>query len=374
MDFNPTFFRPLLLGAISLCLAACGTLSIPAAKCDKVGDIEPVCRFSNPEDMELLPDKKTLIISQIGNMEGTAAGKLVFFDTASQSLSPAFPPPPGTAAPLGGDNWGAKNCPGIPGPEFSPIGISLRQRNDGRWQLAAVNQGGRTSVEMFELLPRGDGYALGWRGCVPPPANINMNDVALLRDGGFVATHMFDRLAPRVFGYSTGIWKSQFGFDTGYVFEWLPSASETFRVLAGSHGSFPNGIQLSADDLSVFANFTSNNEIRKLDRKSGKKLLSAELVRPDNLSWDRNGFLLGASLSGGAMGLFNCHRHPGETCGFAFSIVRIDPETMATETVFRHEGEPMGAATVAQQVGDWLYIGSFTGNRIIKAPYNKYTK
>jgi len=37
--------------------------------------------------------------------------------------------------------------------------------------------------------------------------------------------------------------------------------------------------------------------------------------------------------------------------------------------VFEHEGAPMGAATVAQPLGEFLYLGSFTGDRILKVPY-----
>ena len=31
-----------------------------------------------------------------------------------------------------------------------------------------------------------------------------------------------------------------------------------------------------------------------------------------------------------------------------------------------HKGAPMGAATVAQRVGDALYIGSFAGDRLLR--------
>jgi hypothetical protein len=41
---------------------------------------------------------------------------------------------------------------------------------------------------------------------------------------------------------------------------------------------------------------------------------------------------------------------------------------MAAERLFAHEGAPMGAATVAQPVGDVLYMGSFSGDRILRAP------
>jgi hypothetical protein len=367
MNFNSRLARSSLAIAV-VCLSACGAVRKPISACEKMGDIEPICHLSNPEDMELLPDNRTLVISQIGHINSPSAGKLVWFDTASQVVTAAFPAPP-QAASVPGDNWGMRACPGVPGAEFSPIGISLRQRHDGRWQLAAVNQGQRHSVEMFEVLTLGGAYSLAWRGCVITPDGTNLNDVALMRNGGFVASHMFDRRDPVVFGFSTGIWKAQLGINTGYALEWLPEAGGKFRVLPESHGPFLNGIQLSADDTTVFVSVTSGDEIFKLDRASGKKLATAKVVRPDNLSWDRDGHLLVASLGGGKFEHLDCLRHPGANCGLAFSIVRIDPRTMATETLFQHEGAPMGAATVAQPVGDWLFLGSFTGDRIIKIPY-----
>jgi hypothetical protein len=366
MHFNTSIPRGLIvLGLVFL--TACGTVRKPISTCEKADDIEPICGFSNPEDMDLLPDHQTLIISQIGNINNTASGNLVFFDTRSQLITTAFPlATKGVFDPA--NNWGAQACPGVPGLEFSPIGISLRQRNDGRWQLAAVNQGQRTSVEMFEVLKLDAGYTLTWRGCVIPPDGTNLNDVALMRDGGFVASHMFDRRDPVIFGFSTGIWKAQFGIDTGYAIEWLPEAGEKFRVLKESHGPFLNGIQMSDDDKTVFVSVTSGNEIRKLDRASGKKSATVKVASPDNLSWDQHGYLLAASLSGSKFEHLDCIKHPDANCGLGFTIVRINPETMESENIVQHEGAPMGAATIAQQVGDALFLGSFTGDRIIRIP------
>ncbi len=372
MRFNSSIPRGLfVLGLVFL--SGCGTLREPIRACEKIGNIEPICGFSNPEDMDVLPDHQTLIISQIGNLKNTATGKLVFFDTKSQIITTAFPLAlKGVADP---DNkWGTPACPGVPGLEFSPIGISLRQRDDGRWQVAAVNQGQRNSVEMFEVLKIDAGYSLAWRGCVIPPDGTNLNDVALMRNGGFVASHMFDTRDPVIFGFSTGIWKAQLGMNTGYAIEWLPDASEKFRVLEESHAPFLNGIQMSADDKTVFVSVTSGNEILKLDRVSGKKLATAMIASPDNLAWDQHGYLLAASLSGSKFEHLACLKHPGANCGMAFTIARINPQTMEVENIFQHEGAPMGAATVAQQVGDSLFLGSFTGDRIIKIPYQRAPK
>lgn len=354
-----------------LVLSGCGDPAlVPLTACETVGVVEPICRFHNPEDLELLPDQHTLLVSQMGNMEGTKTGNLVYYNTLTETITPAFPLPVkvvfDTAL-----NWGTGDCPGAPETEFSPHGTSLKQRTDGRWQLAVINHGKRESVEMFEVISSVNGYALEWRGCVVPPDGTYMNDVALKRDGGFVASHMFDKHSPIIFGMSTGIWKSQLGIDTGYVFEWTSGAANngSYHILEESHGPFINGVEISADDSTVFANVYAGNEIRKLDRISGKQLGSAPAIQVDNIAWDAEGYLLGGSHTGSPLDQMDCIKHPGETCGFEFTIVRIDPETMSMENIFRHAGAPMGAATTARQVGDKLYIGTFSGNRMIRIPY-----
>ena len=159
------------------------------------------------------------------------------------------------------------------------------------------------------------------------------------------------------------------GFDTGYVFEWLPEKPQSFRVLAESHGPFINGVEMSADETIVFANIYAGNEIRKIDRLTGKKLASAKVKQADNTSWDDNGYLLAASHTGGALDQMDCMKMPGATCGFGFTLVRINPDDMSIENIFQHEGAPLGAVTIARQVNDDLYIGSFSGDRIGKIKY-----
>lgn len=52
----------------------------------------------------------------------------------------------------------------------------------------------------------------------------------------------------------------------------------------------------------------------------------------------------------------------------AFKIVALDPDSMETETVFWNEGPPMGAGTIALDLGTELLIGSFAGDRMIRVP------
>ena len=61
--------------------------------------------------------------------------------------------------------WGDPACPGPPRAGFSPHGIDLAQRADGRLVLAAVQHAGRESIELFEVSGRDGDWELAWRGC-----------------------------------------------------------------------------------------------------------------------------------------------------------------------------------------------------------------
>ena len=61
-----------------------------------------------------------------------------------------------------------------------------------------------------------------------------------------------------------------------------------------------------------------------------------------------------------------CQELDEGACPLSFEIVALDPETLEGELVFANEGAPMGAGTVAVEVGSDLLIGSFAGDRIIK--------
>jgi hypothetical protein len=348
----------------SMLLPACSSKPVFVEGCEPSGKMEPICQFTNPEDIELLPDGKTFLISQMGmNMEQSAPGSLVFFDPTTRTVTSAQP---ASGTPMAED-WGAPNCPGNPHATIAPHGTSLRKRGDGRWQLAVVNHGGRESIEMFELLATEGKPSLAWRGCVPAEDGVFMNDVAVLKNGGFIASHMFDKRSPHIFNTSTGGLKALFGIHTGYVFEWQKTTG--FRVLEGSHGPMPNGVEISADDNTVFANIYFGDEMLKLDRVSGKRLGSVPITRGDNLAWDSKGALLVVSHTASTLDQLTCMKQPGRTCSLEYKVLRINPETLTSELILTHAGAPMGAATVARELNGSLYLGTYTGDRIVKIPY-----
>jgi sugar lactone lactonase YvrE len=220
-------------------------------------------------------------------------------------------------------------------------------------------------VEFFEVREDRGSYTLGWRGCVVPPAGSYLNDVAMLPDGGFVVSNMYPREGPHIGPLSVYLVKGMLGFDTGNV---LRCQREGCTPLAGTAAPFPNGVQVDPAGQTLFLNAYLAGEVRKISLADGRLLGSVKIKAPDNAQWDARGRLLVASHTGNPRDSMSCFGITVGACGAAFAIVALDPATLATETLLAHQGPPMGAATVAQQVGDALYLGSYAGDRLLRVP------
>jgi hypothetical protein len=61
-----------------------------------------------------------------------------------------------------------------------------------------------------------------------------------------------------------------------------------------------------------------------------------------------------------------CNELEAGTCPIAFEIVALSPDLSEREVLFANAGAPMGAGTVAIQVGDELIIGTSPGDRIAR--------
>ncbi|HEX2678089.1 MAG TPA: SMP-30/gluconolactonase/LRE family protein, partial [Polyangiales bacterium] len=260
-----------------------------------------------------------------------------------------------------GPDWGDARCPGPPDKHFSPHGIDLKRRADGRLSLFAVNHG-REAIEIFEIDP--ESYGAMWRGCVPMPEGTNLNDVTALPDGGFATTHAF----PHSQGLAQ-LWylaKATLGGNTGWVYVWHPGGA--LKKLANSDSPFPNGITASPDGSTLFVDIYMANEVRRYATASGKLTGSAHIEHADNVSWSDHDTLLVASHIAGLSRMNSCGRVEKGACSARFQIVELDPKTLATRVVVDREGAPMGAATVAIPLGDYLYLGSYKSDRMLRIP------
>jgi hypothetical protein len=345
--------------ALAIALSGCAEPLAPITDCTPTADARPICGFQNPEDLAQLPASGALVISQMGEMDGSVPGSLVFFDLATDAISPAFVGTTSTGiSPSPG--WGQQGCPGSPGERFSPHGLSLARRPDGVLQLLVVNHGGRESVEFFEVTDTETDHALTWRGCALPPAGSFLNDVASLPDGGFVATHMFPRG-----GTFWPIAKAMVGLPTGWVLEW--NEERGWQKIPDSDGGMPNGIEASKDGEALYVDLYLGDEVRKISRKTGETLATVDIASPDNVLWSPDGSLLVASHNAPIREVLACGEIEHGACAFYYSIVQLDPDTLKPKALYENAGPPMGGGTAALRIGDELIIGTFAGDRIVRA-------
>ena len=319
--------------------------------CEASGGHTPVCGFSAPEDIVVGPQGYLLI----GQM--APPGGLRWLDPASLR-SEALPLLPPVAD---GSPWGQADCARPPA-DTVIHGLDLSLRADGRWQLLAVNHGSREAIEFYELQGARADLTAVWRGCARAPQDVGFNDVAALPGGGFLATNMAppdSTLWPALLGLV--------GFATGEVWHW--SAEGGFTALAETRGRFPNGIVLAPGGDSFYVNMYLGNRVQHFSWPGLELLGEVSVKHPDNSSWASDGSLLVASQHANILDLAGSLGQPHDQPSFLpYSIVRIDPVAMEVSELFFHEGPPMGAGTVAVELGSDLWVGSYVGDRVVRVP------
>lgn len=344
-------------------LLACSDPTPVITDCNAKGDRKALCGFHNPEDLEPLGDGRTLIVSQMGIVGQHTPGSLAFYDVKAKHLK-IFP----DFTEADPERWGQENCE-PPGEAFSPHGIHLSRLNENTQRLLVVNHGGREAVESFLIRREDDTFQISWQGCVEMPDNSNINDVVAGPDGGFFTTHMFAMeglsLGPINWPQLEGL----LGFDTGWVWHWTPENGGAFSKVKDFRSAFPNGIQIDAEGKYLYVNSWGDNQVHKLDWRSGEVLATADMPHPDNTQWTEDGRLLVASQHFNLASARQCMEIRKGACPSRFDIVAVNPEDMSHTVVLEQQGPPMGAGTVAQVLGNYLYIGSFAGDRLLRVPW-----
>jgi hypothetical protein len=187
-----------------------------------------------------------------------------------------------------------------------------------------------------------------------------LNDVAALPDGGFVATWFISKTHP-----TRDLLLGLVGFSTGHVLEWQPGAG--WKKVPNSDSALPNGIAVSPDGETLFVDVYLSDEVRKIARRSGELLGSVEVPSPDNLNWTPDGKLLVASHNAPMNEIMACAQLQKGQCPFHFAIMLLDPAEMRATAVYENVGPPMGAGTSALRIGNEIIIGSFAGDRLLRA-------
>ncbi len=350
---------PLILAGV---LAACGP-GEPRGSCNPrpaAGTVGSVCGFRNPEDVELLRAAGVLAVSQMAPIFGEGAGSLAAVTLESLergepdvwTLWPDDRASEPTDAPLGD-----RGCTTPPAANrFAPHGMASATLGDGTTRLAVVSHAPREAVEIFEVAGSGRGTALRWRGCVPLPLRASGNDLALRPDGTLVVANY----QPAFGGFTGALWMlaASAGVTTGDVLQWMPARG--WSHLPGTAARGANGVAVAEGRASIWFAETGAARIGRLE---GGEVVRAPIEgAPDNLAWTSRGTLVTTThLSPLAFLRCGLGERP---CRAPWALVAIDPATLATTELLRHDGSAVGAATGAVEVGGRFYLGAVFDDRL----------
>ncbi len=361
-------FELLAILVFSLLLGGCMSAPKKLPVCDGWGDGVAICDMMNPEDLSLLPRGDWVVVSEMAFVDHAAeagappqrAGRLKALRVSDRQTRRLFPTE-WSASATASPGWGEADCTSPPSADyFSPHGIDVAKAPDGGLALAVVNHGDREAVEFFEII---DGVepTVEWRGCVKMPASVMTNDVALLDGGGFYVTSFMPAFEGLGFDALWNLTKISFGGATGNVLRWRPGRG-LFEV-PGSKGSAPNGIESSPDGREIFVAEWGGGAVYRMRFAGDGTSVREEVAvkhNPDNLTWTRDGDLLVAGQHGGPIAALRCGSIRTGGCDIGYSVYRIDAEALTASKI--REGR--GAASVALEAGEEIYIGVFAGDQI----------
>jgi hypothetical protein len=342
------------LGACVLVLA--GLISVSVASAD---DCEStyVCGLVNAEDLVLIPGTRWVLSSGMA-----PGGGIRLVDSVSRMSSQLYT---GGAEQLRHDAATYPSCAEAPELEsFVTHGLHLRTNGDGHSTLYVVGHGGREAIEVFDVDATSDRPALTWRGCVPMPDGLAANSVTSLRDGTLLATILMhpDQTFTDVFA----------GELTGAVYRWSPGDGG-FALVPGSELPGNNGIEVSADERTVFVVSTGLRTISAFTNTQPMRLLRATETLdfgPDNVHMAPDGQLITAGPSNedhacGELDPDNFTLEEFAACPRGSVAATFDPESLAETERWRSPPDPrFSNATMALEVGHEVWIGSFSGDRI----------
>lgn len=333
--------------AAALLMTAAVPAGVPsgmAASLGPCGDAS-LCGFADPEDLADLAGSRWMLVSQ-----EAAPGEsgLAAIDTRTGEVVryPAF---------------GAACLAGARG-----AGIGIRREGAG-YRLVRVLHGpagadaspGVDAVQTYRVTIVAGAPRIAAVGCITAPAAYFLNDVVPLPDGGFAATHMFDRAIARPLREADFLAQR----PTGSVVRWSPAAG--WRRLAGGEGSFPNGIEATPDGRWIVFAETYGRRVNRLSIDGGRRTSVALDMQPDNITaLSGNRFVVAGGTGAPLVSTRGCPalRRPG--CGFPAMAVTVD--------IARGRVTPMAISAGAQTPGfsvglvksGRLYLGTAFGDRI----------
>jgi SMP-30/Gluconolactonase/LRE-like region len=309
------------------------------APCTGVRSLNFICGMINVEDMLPVDGGKEIVA---GSYKEGSVG-LYLIDVATKTAKPVALSVAAKPDPIYG-------CTAPDLTKLSTHGLDVRPGPSGTATVYAVNHGGRQSIEVFRLDARK--ATAEWIGCVVTPPGTNPNSVVGLRDGSIVFTKFFDT------GDATGIQDVMAGKVTGVVYHWVPGKGTS--EVPDSQLSGDNGLLASPDGKTLYINAYGTREVWKVPLNGKGQKASAKVeFNPDNLRWGVDGQIL-------ITGQFRDLSKSGPT---DWGVARLDPETMHVTTLLTAPGmAEFDNATTAVRAGNFLWLGTFKGDRIAYMP------
>jgi len=308
--------------------------------CGTQGAVQLFCGPSRSEDLVAIPKTHWIVASAIG-------GGVHLIDVRTKTSVQLYPSP---AAKDRLDKTRYPTCQAPPDDaekaSFTTLGLAIRQGPRGVHTLYVIRYPTVSRVHVFELDLRGQQPSATWIGCVEAPEpTILLNSIVPLADGGFLATHFYER-GPNP---AAARERAVAGEITGWLLRWHPRTG--WSKVAGSDTSGPNGIEISPDGKWVYVSEWGRSTFYRM--RLGGDAASRENVRldfrPDNVHWAPDGML----LVGGATDIDS-------------RVVKIDPRTFKVTELVRlpDDAAQFFHASAAAQVDNELWLGSARANRI----------
>jgi hypothetical protein len=191
------------------------------------------------------------------------------------------------------------------------------------------------------------------------------NSVTSFSDGSLVATIPLQ--TGRTIDEALG------GANTGGAYQWSPGDGG-FEMIQGTELPYANGIEVSADEQEIYIATSGGFKVIAYSRSNpARQLRSTDLLTfvPDNLHMGSDGRLVTAGMviedpiCGNANGPEKVDFEKFMTCPRPFVAGAIDPKTMAyTDLASSAAIQKFSNITMALQVGDDIWIGTFAGDRV----------
>jgi hypothetical protein len=338
----------LLLIASPIGIAA--EADLPCLAIDDPAGLSTLCGFAKPEDLQFVRSRSVVIVSEQGWKAPASGGSIsiVDVDTKAVRLGKRRTAWPAASATVSRKLIGDPACKTPPQDVFSPHGLSVLERRSGI-RLGIVNHAERESVELFDVLGKGDDLRLEWRGCALLPPDTAANDVTLHSDGRLFISNYAP--STRDMRAVTTLFAALRGEPTGDVMEWSPKSG--WRHLPNTAGAMPNGLVIDESRKRLFVAELGKQRVVEFELgRDGGATRRAEYSFRD-LADDLNWTLRGTLLVGGQV-----RKDPKQ-----WSVAEIDPKTGTVRSLFE-ERNAIHSVTSATDVGAGIVFGSTADQRI----------